>query len=137
LYGESEAFPEINGDIVTTEYSSIHVIRRNHEAESALLELIQSSHREMKYNEEQGFFHLQASRVLSENWFFRFLELMKSEEINLIGFDQLRQLRINTNRPDTRIQLSSGIDWFDAQVEIVFGDQSVTISDVKKAITRN
>ena len=34
------------------------------------------------------------------------------------------------------MQVSSGIDWFDASVEIAFGDQVITIPDIKKALTQ-
>src|SRR5690606_21894237 len=45
-------------------------------------------------------------------------------------------LRINVHKPDTRVRISSGIDWFDASVELVFGDQSVSIVEVKRALSQ-
>ncbi|WP_290712655.1 DEAD/DEAH box helicase, partial [Flavihumibacter sp. CACIAM 22H1] len=40
----------------------------------------------------------------------------------------------NTAKPQTRIQISSNTDWFDAKVDIVFGDQKVTVAEVKRAL---
>ena len=56
--------------------------------------------------------------------------------VELFGFDNLKNLRISTYKPDTRIQVSSGIDWFDATVEVVFGDQSVSLVEVKRALAQ-
>ena len=47
---------------------------------------------------------------------------------------RLKNFRFNTSRPQTKIHISSSTDWFDARVDIVFGDQKVTIADVKKAL---
>ena len=50
------------------------------------------------------------------------------------GFEALKNFRFNTARPSTHIHVSSGLDWFDAKVEIDFGDQRVGINDIKKAL---
>jgi non-specific serine/threonine protein kinase len=50
------------------------------------------------------------------------------------GYDALKNFRFNTAKPQTKIHISSNTDWFDARVDIVFGDQKVTIADVKKAL---
>src|SRR6201999_2446430 len=47
-----------------------------------------------------------------------------------------KSLRINEHKPKTRVQVNSGLDWFDASVEIVYGDQAVTINEVKNALSQ-
>ncbi len=136
-YNGTEVFPDSNGDVILPGANGvIKVIQRNEDAENYLKQLLHNIHGDIRYNEEGKFFHLHASRVLTENWFFRFLDTMKEHNVSLFGFEDLKQLRINRHKPDTRVQVSSGIDWFDAAVEITFGDQTVTIADVKKALAR-
>ncbi|MCK7558566.1 DEAD/DEAH box helicase [Chitinophaga sedimenti] len=54
--------------------------------------------------------------------------------VRVFGFDTLRNFRFNPQKPVTNLQISSGIDWFDAQVEVVYGDQKVSIKEIKKAL---
>ena len=50
------------------------------------------------------------------------------------GFDALKNFRFNTAKPSTKIYISSNTDWFDAKIDIHFGEQKVTVADVKKAL---
>jgi non-specific serine/threonine protein kinase len=54
--------------------------------------------------------------------------------VPVVGFEELKNYRFNTAKPQTRIHISNGVDWFDAKVDIVFGEQKVTIEDIKKAL---
>jgi non-specific serine/threonine protein kinase len=73
--------------------------------------------------------------VLKNNWFFLFVDAMKDMEVPVIGFDVLKNFKFNTEKPNTKIRISSGMDWFDAKVDVVFGDQHVSISEIKRALT--
>ena len=77
---------------------------------------------------------LKGTEVLRNNWFFLFIDSMKEMKIPVFGFEALRNFRFNTARPNTHIHVSSGLDWFDAKIEIEFGDQRVGIPDIKRAI---
>jgi non-specific serine/threonine protein kinase len=59
---------------------------------------------------------------------------MKEMKVPVYGYEALKNFRFNTAKPHTKIHISSNTDWFDARVDIVFGDQKVTIADVKKAL---
>ena len=52
----------------------------------------------------------------------------------VFGFEALKNFRFNTAKPQTKIFISSNTDWFDAKVDIVFGDQQVTVAEVKRAL---
>jgi non-specific serine/threonine protein kinase len=54
--------------------------------------------------------------------------------IPVFGFEALKNFRFNTAKPSTKIFISSNTDWFDAKVEIHFGEQKVSVEDVKKAL---
>ncbi len=77
---------------------------------------------------------LKGADVLKNNWFFLFVDAMEELKIPVYGFEALKNFRFNTAKPQTKIHISSNTDWFDARVDIVFGDQKVTIADVKKAL---
>jgi non-specific serine/threonine protein kinase len=62
--------------------------------------------------------------------------MMRENNVELMGFEGLKNLRVNTFKPETHVQVSSGIDWFDASVELRFGEQVVSITEVKKALAQ-
>ena len=59
---------------------------------------------------------------------------MNDIKVPVFGFEALKNFRFNTAKPQTKIFISSNTDWFDAKVDIVFGDQRVTIAEVKRAL---
>ncbi|MES2649873.1 MAG: DEAD/DEAH box helicase [Bacteroidota bacterium] len=77
---------------------------------------------------------LKGADVLKNNWFFLFMEAMHEMQIEVLGFDHLKNFRFNQAKPSTHIRISSGVDWFDAKVDVTFGDQQVRISDIKQAL---
>ena len=85
-------------------------------------------------NEETGSLALKGTDVLKNNWFFLFVDAMKEMKTPVFGFEALKNFRFNTAKPQTKIFISSNTDWFDAKVDIVFGDQKVTVAEVKRAL---
>jgi non-specific serine/threonine protein kinase len=77
---------------------------------------------------------LKGTDVLKNNWFFLFVDAVKDMNLPVYGFEALKHFRFNTAKPSTKIYISSHTDWFDAKVEIHFGEQKVTVADVKKAL---
>jgi len=77
---------------------------------------------------------LKGADVLKNNWFFLFVDAMKEMKVPVFGFEALKNFRFNTAKPSTHIHVSSGLDWFDARVELAFGDQRIGIIDIKKAL---
>jgi superfamily II DNA or RNA helicase len=136
VYAGFEIKPGYFGDVIQPKDGIVTIMKRNETAEREFLELIQTLHTDIQHNKKEGFFHLPGTAVLTNNWFFRFTELMKERGVDLMGFEGLKNLRVNVHKPQTQIQVSSGIDWFDASVELTFGDQSVSIIEVKKALAQ-
>src|SRR5690606_24350351 len=84
----------------------------------------------------QGFI-LPVKDALRKGWYFDFVDLMRTKDVALTGVEQLKQTRINPNKPIANIQFTTGIDWFSANMEVAFGDQVVGLAELKKAITKN
>jgi non-specific serine/threonine protein kinase len=112
----------------------ILVIHRNKEAEEGFVSKLDTLHSMFIKQEEGGSLALKGAEVLRNNWFFLFVDAMKDMKVPVFGFEALKNFRFNTARPSTHIHVSSGLDWFDAKVEIEFGEQRVGISDIKKAL---
>ncbi len=110
------------------------VIQRNLEAEKEFVQKIESLHSHFVKPVEGDVLALKGSEVLKNNWFFLFVDAANDMNIPVYGFEALKKFRFNTAKPSTKIFISSNTDWFDAKVEIQFGEQKVTVDDVKKAL---
>lgn len=110
------------------------VIHRNIAAEKELMSRIEQLHSGFVRPVDSNVLALKGKDVLKNNWFFLFMDAVKDMNIPVYGFEALRNFRFNTAKPSTKIFISSNTDWFDAKVEIQFGEQKVTIDDVKKAL---
>jgi SNF2 family DNA or RNA helicase len=81
-----------------------------------------------------AFFHLNINELFENEWFFAAFEKIKEQNIEIFGLSQLTKIKYNPNRAKMNIRASSGIDWFDLEMTISFGDQSVALKEVRKAI---
>jgi non-specific serine/threonine protein kinase len=110
------------------------LIQRNKEKETAFITQLHSLHSQFIQPQGSSGLALRGSDVLKNNWFFLFMDAMQEMKVTVQGFEALKNFRFNTSRPQTKIHISSSTDWFDARVDIIFGDQKVSIADVKKAL---
>ena len=124
------------GDVIQPHKGVVKIVQRNEVAEQEFIHMLRNLHSDMQQNLRDHFFYLPGNTVLANNWFFRFTDVMREWNVELFGFEGLRNLRINTHKPDTHVHVSSGIDWLDASVDITFGDQIVSIAEVKLALSQ-
>jgi non-specific serine/threonine protein kinase len=120
--------------LVVPDGDKVLLIQRNKEKESAFINQLQSLHSQFIQPQGSVGLALRGTDVLKNNWFFLFMDAMQDMKVTVLGFEALKNFRFNTSRPQTKIHISSSTDWFDARVDIIFGDQKVTIADVKKAL---
>ncbi len=120
--------------LVVPDWDKVLLIQRNKEKEAAFIAQLQSLHSQFIQPQGSSGLALRGNDVLKNNWFFLFMDAMQEMKVTVQGFEALKNFRFNTSRPQTKIHISSSTDWFDARVDIIFGDQKVTIADVKKAL---
>ena len=134
VYQGHEARHSDKSTITIPGEDKILIIHRNREAEENFIHQLESLHSQFVKQDETNSLVLKGVDVLRNNWFFLFVDAMKEMKIPVFGFEALKNFRFNTARPNTHIHVSSGLDWFDAKVEIEFGEQRVGIADIKKAL---
>lgn len=131
---EVEFLKDGKTDRIAFDGDKIVVWNRDEAAERAFNQFMESLHPDFQFQDGQEFYHLPFELVLQNHWLFQFFEQASAQNIQIFGFNQLKKFRYNPNRPSFKIRASSGIDWFDMQMEIRFGDQTATLADIKKAI---
>ena len=120
-------------EIILPQEGGLVIVKRNREKENAFLDSIAKLHSQFQRT-HQDQLALKGAEVLKNNWFFLFVDAMREMKVQVEGWEVLKNFRFNTARPKTQIYISSGTDWFDAKVDVVFGDQRVSIAEVKKAV---
>ncbi|MBA2248667.1 MAG: DEAD/DEAH box helicase family protein [Chitinophagaceae bacterium] len=120
--------------IIVSEGDKILLVNRNKVAEQKFIDKLESLHSQFIRPQDGNSLVLKGADVLKNNWFFLFVDAMKDMKVPVYGFEALKNFRFNTAKPSTHIHVSSGLDWFDARVELAFGDQRIGITDIKKAL---
>jgi hypothetical protein len=134
-YKGFETRPGDKDEIIIPDGDKVMIVHRDKKAETQFIEKLEALHSNFIKPEGSHNLVLKGPDVLKNNWFFLFVDAMKEMKVPVFGFEALKNFRFNTAKPQTKIFISSHTDWFDAKVDIVFGDQKVTVAEVKKALT--
>ncbi len=133
-YKGFETRPGDKDEIIVPDGDKVMIVHRNKEVEQQFLQKLEALHSNFIRPEGSQNLVLKGVDVLRNNWFFLFVDAMNEMKVPVYGFEALKNFRFNTAKPQTRIQISSNTDWFDAKVDILFGDQKVTVAEVKRAL---
>jgi SNF2 family DNA or RNA helicase len=110
-------------------------IERDQELEEQFISILVRQH---PYFEEQlyegEFFYLHINKFMDENWFLDVFEEWKNQHIQVLGFNDIKKNKLNTNKATVSVGVSSGIDWFNATVKVNFGKQTVSLKQLHKSI---
>ena len=120
--------------IIVPDGDKVLIVYRNKVMEQNFFDKLAGLHSQFIIQKQADYLVLKGTDVLKNNWFFLFVDAMKEMKVPVFGFDALKNFRFNTAKPSTQIHLSSGLDWFDAKVELSFGEQRIGISEIKKAL---
>lgn len=114
----------------------IRSINRNTDFEQEYYELLKSLHPKLSKQHPEEFFFLDIKDMMRDHWFLTAFEQLKAYDVEILGLNKLKNFKYNTRRAKISVNISSGEDWFDVQVEIAFGDITVSLRDVKKAVLK-
>lgn len=120
----------------TFEDGAITLWERDWTAEAEELVFLRAQYADFEEQAHYANFSISFSDVLKDGWLFQFFDKMKEHNIPILGYANLKHLKYNPNRAKISVRASSGIDWFDMKMEISFGDQFISLNEVKKAILK-
>ncbi len=118
--------------LIVPDADKVLLVKRNKVAENEFLKKLESLHSQFIHQDDH--LALKGPDVLKNNWFFLFVDAMKEMKVPVFGFEALKNFRFNTARPTTKIHVSNNVDWFDANVELVFDNQKIGIKEIQKAL---
>lgn len=112
----------------------IQFVTRDETLEKEFSESLRVLHPAFEKQLVNDFYYLPFSEVMKGNWFVKIIAELQEKNVPVVGIQALEKFKYNTNKPKWEMKAGSGIDWFDLQIEISFGDQLISLPEVRKAV---
>ncbi|KAA6431448.1 ATP-dependent helicase [Dyadobacter flavalbus] len=109
-------------------------VSRDEEAEIRFGNALLRQHADFADQPEREFFYLHKSKFQDEDWLLSAFQEWQDLHVTVLGFDKLTKNRLNPNRAKVSVHVSSGINWFDTTISVLFGKQKVTLKNLHKAV---
>jgi non-specific serine/threonine protein kinase len=132
-YGESLVAPE-SKEKVWEDKASLTYKDRNEDLESEFLSEFKNLHPQFEH--QSNYFYLTVEDALNSMWLMEAIDKLKTENVRIFGLNSLKSIRYNLNKPSFSIGLSSGTDWFDMNIDVSFGGQTVDLKQIQKSILK-
>ena len=116
-----------NGDEIT-EY------KRNFELENDFLDSLAELHPDFESQKSRKQFYLHYSDFTKDLWFYRFFDQLQALNVEVFGLKELKKFRYSPYKGKINTSVTSGQDWFEVDLSVSFGDNRVTLNDIKKAV---
>jgi len=112
------------------------LVERDEAAELDFTALLLKQH---AYFDEQlendlQYFYLNKKRFLDEDWFLRVFEEWRQQQITILGFNELEGNKLNPHKVKITINVLSGINWFNALVDVRFGRKRAALKQIYRAV---
>lgn len=110
-------------------------IERNESAEARFTSLVMQQHPD--FEEQMGgyqYFYLHRDKFLDNNWFLDTFEIWRNEGVTILGFNELKNNKLNAHRAKINIQITSGLDWFNAKLKVGFGPKEASLKQLHRSI---
>lgn len=108
---------------------------RNKSFEDNFLEEFKDLHPD--FQEQENIFYLTPYQLVEEEWLLKASEKMKHKGIYIYGAKDLKTFKYNLHKPSISMGVKSNIDWFDLEIDVKFGKETVSLKEVRKALLNN
>ena len=112
-------------------------LERDEEEENNFINGLAAFDKEFGSQAHLGFFYKSIDSVINTPWIFDLYRFCKENEVTITGYENLEKINYNPNEAQVNITLSSGIDWFEGDIEMKYGNLSVDLKSLRDAILKN
>lgn len=137
--------PEFSYEGIEIEYSdepfhveetqqAIRITRRNKAEEKKLYDYLRTLHPTFNTQRNNPYYYLAFDDVMKRGWFIGMLRKVQEEGLSIHGFENLKKFRYTTHEPRITMHAGSAIDWFELKVTIQWGEQTVSLKEIRHAI---
>jgi superfamily II DNA or RNA helicase len=113
------------------------LVQRNDAAELEFVAMLIKQHpyfSEQLENDDLQYFYLHKRHFLQEEWFLSVFEDWATNDITVLGFNELEGNKLNPNKVKITIRVLSGINWFNTEINVRFGRKRAALKQVNKAV---
>lgn len=109
-------------------------VERDERTEINMLLTLNAQHPTFADQDGFDYYYLHKKHFLDEGWFLDAFEVWKQDEIEVLGFNELKNNALSPSKMKVVIGVSSGIDWFETAVKVSFGANEVRLRDIQRSI---
>lgn len=109
-------------------------VARDEHKEYQMLRNVQMRHPNFQEQEGFDYFYLHKKHFLDEGWFLDVFEQWREDGIEILGFNDLKNNRLSASKINVSMGVSSGIDWFDTEMKVSFGENNVRLKDIQRSL---
>jgi SNF2 family DNA or RNA helicase len=114
----------------------IHKSIRDTEYEDTYEKFLKTLHPSFEKQYPNEFYNLKVDQMVDNFWFFEAFEKLQNFDVEIYGLNDLKNFKYNTSRGTINTNLKSGKDWFEVDIAIAFGDNQVSLKEIRKAILK-
>jgi SNF2 family DNA or RNA helicase len=137
-YGEVEVSIRTRKPVYAEdEHGNEFMVKRDKEAEIAFTALLIKQHPYFKEQLEENdlyYYYLHKKHFLEEQWFLNTFEELREQGVTIYGFNEIEGNKLNPDKITVHIKVLSGINWFNANLQVRFGRKKATLKQVQKAL---
>ncbi|MEH3115486.1 DEAD/DEAH box helicase [Pedobacter terrae] len=113
---------------------NLFTLHRDEAAELQFIGNVLKQHPYFYEQETNDSFYLHRKRFMEEAWFLNAFEEWRNKGIHILGFNQLKNNKLNEFKAEINIEVLSGTDWFETKVKVKFGKKQVALKHLHKSI---
>ncbi len=134
LYNNGEEISALaENDICKKKNKDILIYSVDTEFHQEYISFLRSLHPNFATQSRRDFFVLNYSDF-DVSWFADFYEKMNQASVEIYGFNELKHFKYSPHKPTLRTSVSSNQDWFEVDVEVKFGTETLSLKDLQKSI---
>ncbi len=125
-----------NGNYLVKDESNDTIIEyeRNFDLENDFINQIANLHPNFEEQKVAKYFYLSYEDFTKDFWFYKFFDKLNLLDVEVFGFKNLKNFKYSPYKGNVTTSINSGEDWFDVSIDVSFGNNQVSLKDIKKAI---
>ncbi|MES2649828.1 MAG: DEAD/DEAH box helicase [Bacteroidota bacterium] len=112
------------------------VVTRDDAAEIQFTGLLLQQHPffEEQLENDLPYFYLHRKRFLQQEWFLNAFNAWQQEGIAVLGFNKLKDNKLNGHKAKITIRVTSGTNWFNTDLDVRFGNKKASLKELQQAV---
>ncbi len=118
----------------TDKKGNTFLVARDDKEELQFLSLLIRQHPDFAEQLDFEHFYLHKEHFLNEDWFLQAFADWQERGITILGFNGIKKNRLNQHTAKVNVQVSSGLNWFNAAPVVTFGKQKASLKQLYKTV---